>query len=196
MKTLRLILGDQLSHDISALEGLNPASDTVSMMEVAKECTYAPHHVQKIVLALSAMRHFAAEMQEGGVKVDYLRLDDPANPGDLTGAVERAVKLNQPDRIIVTESGEWRVKSMMESWRKRFGVPLEIRGDGRFFASIERFSVWACGRRSGRMEHFYREMRRDHNLLMDNDRPAGGSWTYDVANRKRLPAGVPPPERM
>ena len=195
MKTLRLILGDQLSHDISALEGLNPTSDTISMMEVEEECTYVPHHVQKIVLVLSAMRHFAAEMQERGTKVDYLQLDDPSNPGGLTSAVERAVKLNQPDKIIVTEPGEWRVKSMMESWHKRFGVPVEIRNDDRFFASRKRFSDWAHGRRTWRMEHFYREMRRDHNLLMDNDQPAGGRWNYDAANRRRLPAAVTPPER-
>ncbi|MEQ9200193.1 MAG: cryptochrome/photolyase family protein, partial [Rhodospirillales bacterium] len=55
MKTLRLILGDQLSQDLSALDGLDQAKDTILMMEVAEECSYVPHHPQKIVLVLSAM---------------------------------------------------------------------------------------------------------------------------------------------
>lgn len=37
MNCLRLVLGDQLSHDLSALEGLDPAADRVLMMEVAEE---------------------------------------------------------------------------------------------------------------------------------------------------------------
>jgi deoxyribodipyrimidine photolyase-related protein len=46
------------------------------------------------------------------------------------------------------------------------------------------------------MEYFYREMRREHGLLMEGDLPAGGEWNYDRENRKRLPAGaVPPPRR-
>jgi len=46
------------------------------------------------------------------------------------------------------------------------------------------------------MEHFYREMRREHAILMDGDEPAGGAWNYDAANRKRLPAGITPPPRL
>ena len=50
MTVLRIILGDQLSEDISALDGLEPGQDTVLMMEVIEECTYVRHHKQKIVL--------------------------------------------------------------------------------------------------------------------------------------------------
>ena len=55
MTALRVILGDQLSRGIAALEGLAPG-DTVLLAEVMGECTYVPHHPQKIVLILSAMR--------------------------------------------------------------------------------------------------------------------------------------------
>jgi deoxyribodipyrimidine photolyase-related protein len=56
---LRIILGDQLSLDLSALNALVPGRDTVLMMEVMEENTYVRHHKQKIVLVLAAMRHFA-----------------------------------------------------------------------------------------------------------------------------------------
>ena len=45
------------------------------------------------------------------------------------------------------------------------------------------------------MEFFYREMRRETGLLMDDDKPAGGRWNYDPENRKRLPKERRPPER-
>jgi deoxyribodipyrimidine photolyase-related protein len=46
------------------------------------------------------------------------------------------------------------------------------------------------------MEHFYREMRREHGLLMEDGQPAGGEWNYDKANRKSLPARLVPPARL
>ncbi len=44
------------------------------------------------------------------------------------------------------------------------------------------------------MEFFYREMRRQHAVLMDGGVPVADRWNFDAENRKRLPAGVPVPE--
>ena len=49
------------------------------------------------------------------------------------------------------------------------------------------------GRKSLRMEFFYREMRRGHGVLMEEDQPAGGRWNFDAENRKAMPRGVVPP---
>ena len=60
MDVLRIILGEQLSLDLCALENLDPRRDVILMMEVMEENTYVGHHKQKIVLVLAAMRHFAS----------------------------------------------------------------------------------------------------------------------------------------
>ena len=194
--TLRVVLGDQCSRGLSALEGLDPATDTVLMMEVQAECTYVPHHPQKIVLVLSAMRHFARALAARGVRVDHVRLDDPDNTHSFGGEVARAVARHRPARIVATHPGEWRVLTDMQGWEAATGVPVEIREDGRFLCSLPRFRAWAQGRSQYRMEFFYREMRRATGLLMEGDEPAGGRWNYDAENRSALPKGlVPPPPR-
>ena len=195
MSALRLVLGDQLSHNLSALADIDLAHDIVLMMEVLQECTYVPHHKQKIVLVLSAMRHFAAELRQKGVRVDYIRLDDPENGGDFTKEIGRALVRHKITHIIVTEPGEWRVQEMVQAWSNLFKIKIEIRTDNRFFATHEYFSNWTKGRKHWRMEHFYHEMRREHQLLMDGDKPVGGSWNFDSENRKRLPTGMTPPSR-
>ena len=58
-KTLRLILGDQLSQSLSSLGDIDRESDTVLMCEVMGEVTYVRHHKKKVAFILSAMRHFA-----------------------------------------------------------------------------------------------------------------------------------------
>ena len=84
MTVLRIILGDQLSLDLSALHDIDPDRDVVLMMEVMEESTHVRHHKQKIVLVLSAMRHFAETLRQRGLTVDYVRLDAPDNTGSFT----------------------------------------------------------------------------------------------------------------
>ncbi|MCX7353176.1 MAG: cryptochrome/photolyase family protein, partial [Proteobacteria bacterium] len=57
MKTLRVVLWDQLSPKISSLRDINFQSDTVLICETMQECTYVKHHKKKLVFILSAMRH-------------------------------------------------------------------------------------------------------------------------------------------
>ncbi len=196
MKTLRVILGDQLTRDVSALAGLDGARDVVLLVEVAAETTYVPHHKQKIVLILSAMRHFAAALEREGIVVDYVRLEDPANTGSFTGEVIRAAERHRPDRVVATEPGEWRVWEEMRTWSQRVAAPVEIREDDRFFCSRGRFARWAGERKSYRMEFFYREMRRETGFLMEGEEPAGGQWNFDAENRRRLPPGHAAPVRL
>jgi deoxyribodipyrimidine photolyase-related protein len=192
---LAVILGDQLTHDLAALAALDPARDVVLMAEVSDETRYVPHHKQKIVFILSAMRHFASELTARGFRVDYVRLDDPDNSGSFTGELQRALARHAAREVIVTEPGEWRVLRMMRGWAEATGVPVTILDDDRFFASRARFLRWAEGRKAYRMEFFYHEMRRESGLLMDGDEPEGGQWNYDHDNRKSLPAGVRPSVR-
>jgi deoxyribodipyrimidine photolyase-like uncharacterized protein len=50
---LRIILGDQLSLDLSALDDLDARRDIVLMMGVLEENTHVRHHKQKIVLVFA-----------------------------------------------------------------------------------------------------------------------------------------------
>ncbi len=190
--TLRIVLGDQLSPKIAALRDLEPAQDVVLMAEVQAECTYVKHHAKKLVLVLSAMRHFARALRARGVCVDYVALDDPHNTQSLRGEFLRAIERHRPARVVATEAGEWRVAEDMRHWQAMLpdGQVVEIRDDTRFFCRIQDFFAWASGRRSLRMEFFYREMRRRHGFLMEGNAPAGGQWNFDAENRKALPKTV------
>lgn len=185
--TLRLVLGDQLTASLASLAGLDRERDVVLMAEVMDEASYVPHHKQKIAFLFSAMRHFAATLETDGIRVRYVRLDDPDNTQTLGGEVRRALADIGLASVMLTEPGEWRVREMMMNWRHELGVPVTILDDDRFYCSRAEFSAWARGRRQYRMEFFYREMRRKTGLLMEGNEPAGGLWNYDKENRNPLP---------
>ena len=179
-----LVLGDQLSRSLPSLRAADPRRDVILMAEVWSEATYAPHHKKKIAFVFAAMRHFAQELSAAGWQVRYVRLDDPDNAGSLPGELDRAVAALQPRQVRLTEPGEYRLRAALCQWGQAQDVPVEMMEDTRFLASHAEFEAWAEGRKTLRMEYFYRQMRRKTGLLMQGDSPEGGQWNFDAQNRK------------
>ncbi len=156
------------------------------MAEVAEEAGYVPHHKKKLAFVFSAMRHFADELRQAGWRVRYVKLDDPANTGSLALEAERALRDLNLETIVMTEPGEYRLKTALTGWADAGGYDLEMHEDDRFIASHDAFRTWASTRKQLRMEYFYRDMRRKTGLLMTGGEPEGGKWNFDADNRKPL----------
>jgi deoxyribodipyrimidine photolyase-related protein len=196
MKTLRLILEDQLSDCISSLSDLQ-IDDQIFMCEVMDDTRNDKPHPKKIAFLFAAMRHFKAKMEEKGYKVRYVEMSDPDNTGSLTREVERAIKSLNIKHLIVTEPSEYHLKRMIESWAGLFKISVDIRRDNRFFCSIDEFNHWSLGRKQLRMEYFYREMRKKFHILMEKDgSPTGGQWNFDKENRKPPVKNLKSPKRI
>jgi deoxyribodipyrimidine photolyase-related protein len=197
MKTLRLILGDQLSHFTSSLDGCEPSQDIVMLCEVMEEATYVPHHKLKMAYLFSAMRHFALELSKKNFNVHYVKLTDKDNTQSFDAELARAVKKFKPAKIIVTEPGEYRVFKKFLQWQKDFSISVEIREDKRFFCSNAEFKAFAADKKQLRMENFYHKMRLQHNILLNPDKtPVGGKWNFDSDNRKSFKKNLTFPKRL
>ncbi|MBT3655170.1 MAG: cryptochrome/photolyase family protein [Alphaproteobacteria bacterium] len=194
MSTLRLILGDQLSPEISSLKDADKSRDIILLCEVFDEAVYVKHHQKKIAFLFSAMRHFAASLSDAGWNVDYVRLDQDGNSHSFSGEVARAVERHAPESVIATFASEWRVLTEMRDWENTLPCAVELRDDDRFYCSLDEFATWADGRKQLRMEYFYRELRRKTGILMSGNDPIGGQWNYDAENRGRAPDGLEVPK--
>ena len=181
---LILVLGDQLSRNLASLKDARKTKDVIVMGELADEARYVKHHKKKIAFVFSAMRHFASALKKDGYKVDYQHYDDPKPASSFRNLVKEAIKTHRPERLILTEPGEHRLMKEMRRWGEALDVDVEIREDDRFICSHADFNAWAEGRKTLRMEYFYREMRKKTGLLMDGAKPAGGQWNFDKENRK------------
>jgi deoxyribodipyrimidine photolyase-related protein len=197
-RNLILVLGDQLTCTLSSLAAGDPARDRVLMAELHDEATYVRHHKKKIAFLFSAMRHFAEELRAMGWTVDYVKLDAPDNRGNFTEQVTHAIGQHRPERVVVTEAGEWRVMQMLQDWQAQFPIPVDILPDDRFLCPPTAFKAWAADRKQLRMEYFYRDMRRQTGLLMNGDQPCGGKWNFDADNRKAADVDLfmPQPSRF
>ena len=171
-----------------------PRDDVVIvLLESVAKGAALPWHRQKLVLVLSAMRHFADALRARGHTV---RLERAPSYAEGLAALARETGA---DRVVATEPREWDMQEELDRARALLdaeGARLVLRPDRGFLASRDDFATWAKGRKELRMEWFYREMRRRHDVLMEPDgSPAGGTWNYDAENRKPWPKGraVPAP---
>ena len=188
---LVLILGDQLNLDNPALEGFDASQDAILMVEASYESTQVWSHKARIVLFLSAMRHFyhALESQYPcALQSTYLKLGEH-DFATLKVAWAHQIATLKPQKVIVCEPGEYRLEQDLIALCKEMNTQLVIRDDTHFMCSKADFKRWAADSKNGqkkelRMEFFYRKMRQKYNVLMQGSEPIGGAWNYDAENRK------------
>ena len=192
---LVLVLGDQLDLTSSLLVDFDTARDIVFMAEVSEESEHVWSSKPRTAFFLAAMRHFRDELIRRGFPVDYAPLGNAFR--SLSDAVADAITRHRPEKIMLTETGDYRVESALLALAKSLGIPLELREDRHFFISRRDFADWTTRYKELRLEYFYRMMRKRHDILMDQDQPIGGQWNYDAENRgsfgKTGPRNVPAP---
>ena len=200
VRNLVIVLGDQLDEKSSALQNFDATQDVVWMAEVAEESTHVWSAKQRIAVFLSAMRHFAQDLQLRGLPLIYTRLNDADNLGTLALQLNACIAQLLPAGLVLTAPGDWRVLYSLRTVAARHKLPLDTRDDTHFFSTVRDFAAHAKGRKQLRLEYWYRELRHKHGILMDGKDPVGGQWNFDADNRESFgkagPQNVPSPTRF
>jgi len=187
LRHLVVVLGDQLNHDSSAFEDFDPARDKVWMAENQEESTHVWCHKYRLVGFFAAMRHFCQELRDRDVPVWYHELPGDgrtARKSSFARLLSESLRELKPEKVILVQPGDFRVQESIRSTVEESKTELEIREDGSFYCSIDRFRSWAEDRKSMVLEQFYRVMLKEHGVLVDDDdKPAGGEWNFDKQNR-------------
>ncbi|WP_144798140.1 cryptochrome/photolyase family protein [Halorubrum depositum] len=200
------LLGDQLNPELGALDD----ADEVLLIEAHGFADRKPYHAHKLTLVFSAMRHFRDELRERGHDVTYLKAESFGEGLDafLADRSDPDLRLMRPAshgagerlRELVAERGGslelidnelfWTTPA---DWREWADEPEKEGGDGSGTESI--LAADGTAERTYRQEDWYRHVRRETGVLMDDGEPVGGEWNYDDQNRETPPDGWAPPER-
>jgi len=174
------ILGDQLGPDNAALAGARKKEDVLFLVESERGLGKLRYHKQRLVLLLSAERHFAEEMRKAGWTVDEHRLGRGVT---WESALAAHVKKYRPERILLAQPNNYDEQEAAGKLAKKF--PLEMVPTRQFLVPREDFIAWAQGKKSLLMETHYRRVRTEFGFLMEADgKPVGGRWNFDEENRK------------
>lgn len=190
------MLGDQLDHRSAAFDGFEPERDAVWMAENEREATHVWSHKLRLALFFSAMRHYRDESRVLGRTVHYHELgsDRSADRGSSFGEVlSKDIARLRPGALRLVETGDFRVAEELKEVAARAAVEIEIVPDRHFYCSTEAFRRYARTHPGLLLESFYRWMRMEHGILLDEDgEPEGGRWSFDAENRKSFGRTGPP----
>ena len=186
------ILEDQLSPELPSLRQA-PAEAPVLLIESRRAMRMLPYHRKRLVFLVSAMRHFAEELRRVGRDVRHYPLRERGYLDSL-GAIRDHIRRTGSREFWIVRPSEHHTQSWIDTLPQQLGISIRWFDNTLFLTNRDEFRAWATKVRSPLMETFYRRMRQTHGVLMDDDKPIGGTWNLDKLNRKPLPArlDVPP----
>jgi len=184
MKTLRLILGDQLNLSHGWFNQVN--DDNIYLMaEMRQETDYVKHHIQKVVGFFSSMRNFANTLEDRGYNILYFKIGDRNNPQNLPDLIKTTISENNIEKFEYQLPDEYRLDVQLKEIGESISIPTEVFDTEHFYTSRDELKNHFKGKKQLLMESFYRMMRKKHHILMNNDQPEGGKWNFDHSNRKK-----------
>ena len=124
IKTLRLILGDQLNSEHSWFTQKN---DNVIylMAEMRQETDYVKHHIQKVVAFFLAMRNFAEDLKTKNHIVDYYHIYNEQNPQDLEQIVKQSIEKHNIQKFEYLLPDEYRLDEQLKNICKNLSISSE-----------------------------------------------------------------------
>lgn len=191
MKTVRLLLGDQLNPLHPWFDRVDPEVLYV-LMEIRQETDYVLHHAQKILAIFAGMRSLAEQLRSEGHHVRYIAINDPVNTQNLTANLDAVLTETKAGRFEWQAPDEYRLDAQLDAWFAASGLDGGKTSSMHFLADRLEARTLFAGKKQWRMEIFYRQMRRRHGVLLEPDgSPVGGQWNFDAENRKPW-RGQPP----
>ena len=186
------IIGDQLleAHPALIAATAQHGRDNVRVLlvESSRRLTHLPYQRKKLVLLLSAMRHYAKSLRTQGFTVDYIKAET------FLEGVRQHIASESPSILYTMASASYSGRQGQSRLKQTLGIPVEILANTQFLVGqFNPIPDPELGKRYV-METFYRAMRRKFGLLMDGDKPVDGQWNFDHDNRKKLPKKVTPPD--
>ncbi|HLO72888.1 MAG TPA: cryptochrome/photolyase family protein [Flavobacterium sp.] len=192
MKTLRLLLGDQLNSQHSWFDEVNHNVMYV-MAEMRQETDYVKHHIQKAVAFFLSMRNFSEELTKHGHQVVYYKISDANNPQDLERLILDLIEKNKIEQFEYQYPDEYRLDKQLKAICEKLSISTKAVDSEHFYTSRNELADFFKGKKQFLMESFYRMMRKKHDVLMVGDQPLDGRWNFDHNNRNQYKNEVPIP---
>lgn len=189
MKTLRLILGDQLNIKHSWFKTKN--DDVLHcIFEMRQETDYVKHHIQKVIGFFSAMRQFSEDLQALEHNVTYFKINDKKNTQSLVDNLSFLIEENKIERFEYILPDEYRLDQQLKEFCSGLNIESKPFSAEHFYTKREDVATFFKGKKQYLMENFYRDMRKKHDILMVGGQPEGGKWNFDKSNRNKWKGDV------
>ena len=184
-KTLRLILGNQLFP--IQLQNIEE-DETVFMCEDYGLCTYEKHHKSKIALFFNAMRSFRDSLEAANIDCIYYDFNNKFEDSYIK-KLSSEIKDNNFSCIRFFEIEDKPFENEIMLMISDLDIKCEVLNTPMFLDSRESFKDFIGDKKFLLQANYYKKARKEMDILIENEKPVGGKWSFDDENRKKLPKG-------
>jgi deoxyribodipyrimidine photolyase-related protein len=175
-------------------KGTAPKARAVFMVENWGLLQRFRYHKKKLVLILSAMRHFRDELRQKGYQVHYQELTHSHTQITFIDELKAFLLDRDVQCLHVWEVENRELERSIQDLCFSLRIELKIHVTPMFLTPRTEFRSYLRGVQNPFMKSFYEQQRRRRNLLMDDQgRPLGGHYSFDPENRKKLPPHITVP---
>ena len=182
-----IVLGNQLFP-------LNHIQDFKSchffMAEDYDLCTYFKFHKHKLIFYLSAMREYKDALIKNKYKCTYCKLDGQKINHKYEDKLELFINKNKIKKLKIFEIPDSFFRNRIVNFCKKKNIDLEIIQSPMFMSDRALLKEYFEKNKKPFLINFYKLQRINQNILIKNNLPTGGKWSFDEDNRKKLPKNI------
>jgi deoxyribodipyrimidine photolyase-related protein len=128
------------------------------------------------------MREYRDSLQSLDKTVHYIELTD--NKKSYLDNVTDVIRKNKIKKLCFFEPADNTFKEQLYAFLETENLEYEELNNPMFILQKGEFKDLMDGKRLF-MADFYKKMRKKLNILMNDDKPIGGKWSFDEENRKK-----------
>ena len=187
MKEIAIVFPNQLHRNNEILQKKIP----IYLIEEFLFFKQYKFHKQKIVFHRSSMKEYENYLKNNSHSTHYIDSYDKASDirnfiKDISGKIDKIHFIDPVDFLL-----EKRIKNSCS----KYNLTFEIYDNPSFINNnLDLESFFKKDKVKFFQTSFYKDQRKKYNILIENNNPEGGRWTYDDENRKKYPKDKIPPK--
>ncbi len=140
-------------------------------------------HRQKLVFHRASMQAYCKYLQAQGYQVDYYNVQ----PNLIDSIFAELSLRKKPVELMIMDPVNSLLRDRLKSSAESHKLSLQIIDAQHFINTPTDNNDYRSARKRWFMADFYQYQRKRLDILMENDKPVGGKWSFDADNRKKIP---------
>jgi deoxyribodipyrimidine photolyase-related protein len=142
-----------------------------------------PFHKKKLVLHRATMKYYQNLLMDEGYEVEYIDCMN-ASLDKVLGNFKKGAAIHYAD------TSDYLLERRINRFAKKHELVLKKYESPNFLTTVDEINNYFGAGRRFFMADFYKFQRKRLGILVSNNEPAGGKWSFDEENRKKLPKSV------
>ena len=144
----------------------------------------AEFHKQKLWLHRASMKRYERQLQSAGLEVHYVEHDPEQPSHEQVMGLLAAVGCSS---VEILDPHDFMLLKRLRKGCEQNTIELRLLETPMFLNTPSDNRSYRSGKKRWFMADFYKSQRRRLDVLMEDDEPLGGKWSFDEDNRKKVP---------